>query len=70
MFHLNRRKNLQASVDFRKPHSTYGCQANKAGLNQGNRQKRVMVLVKATEASENENASAEWTGRWDSGDDR
>jgi hypothetical protein len=31
---------------------------------------RVMVLVKATEDSEKETASAEWTGCWDSGDDR
>jgi len=31
---------------------------------------RVMELVKVTEDSEKETASAEWTGRYDSGDDR
>ena len=38
MFHLNRGKKILANVDFRKPHSTYRCQANKARLNRGNRQ--------------------------------
>jgi hypothetical protein len=70
MFRLNRRKKITGQCRF--PEAPFDIlMSGQQGPAQPRKQTmRVMALVKATEDSEKETTSAEWTGRWDSGDDR